>query len=134
MSVATQQVEGGLRKALIYGADRAVRGWDPLLEEADTWVVSSALQNIIEKENFDLILCGCKSKDTAGQVMGAALASRLNLPLVTGVVGGLGDHHLPEAEKIIDKLLATIAAGGCLERLSALTQAVIARELPVFGW
>jgi len=54
--------------------------------------------------------------------------------LVTGVVGSLDDHHAPEAEKIIDKLLATIAAGDCLERLSALTQAVIARELPVFGW
>jgi len=87
VSVAPQQAAGVLRKALIYGADRAVRAWDPLLEEADTWVISSVLQNIIEKESFDLILCGCKSKDTAGQVMGVALASRLNLPLVTGVVG-----------------------------------------------
>ena len=41
---------------------------------------------------------------------------------------------MPEAEKIIDDLLATLSAGPCLERLSTLAPAVMARELPVFGW
>jgi ATP-dependent exoDNAse (exonuclease V) beta subunit len=41
---------------------------------------------------------------------------------------------VPEAEKIIDDLLTRLAAGPCLDRLSALAPAVIARELPGFGW
>jgi ATP-dependent exoDNAse (exonuclease V) beta subunit len=41
---------------------------------------------------------------------------------------------VPEAEKIIDGLLATLTEGPCLDRLSALAPAVIAWELPVFGW
>jgi ATP-dependent exoDNAse (exonuclease V) beta subunit len=54
--------------------------------------------------------------------------------LVAEVAGGLDDAQVPEAEKIIDDLLARLAAGPCLDRLSALAPAVIARELPVFGW
>jgi ATP-dependent helicase/nuclease subunit A len=54
--------------------------------------------------------------------------------LVAEVVGGLDEDQVPDAEKTIDGLLARIAAGPCLERLAALAPAVIARELPVFGW
>jgi ATP-dependent helicase/nuclease subunit A len=54
--------------------------------------------------------------------------------LVTEIASGLDEDQVPEAEKTIDGLLARLAAGPCLERLSALAPAVIARELPVFGW
>jgi ATP-dependent helicase/nuclease subunit A len=54
--------------------------------------------------------------------------------LITEVVRGLDEDEAPEAEKILDGLLARIAASPCLERLSALAPAVVARELPVFGW
>ncbi|MCW8985560.1 MAG: PD-(D/E)XK nuclease family protein, partial [Thermoanaerobaculales bacterium] len=54
--------------------------------------------------------------------------------VVAEVAGGLHDVQVPEAEKSIDDLLARLAAGSCLDRLSALAPAVIARELPVFGW
>jgi len=54
--------------------------------------------------------------------------------LVAAVVDGLDDDQLREAEKTIHNLLATISGGGCLERLTAVAQAVIARELPIFGW
>jgi len=54
--------------------------------------------------------------------------------LVTDVIGGLVDHQVSEAEGLIDDLLAKLAAGRCLERLSKVVPCVIARELPVFGW
>jgi ATP-dependent helicase/nuclease subunit A len=54
--------------------------------------------------------------------------------MVAEVVSGLDEAQVPEAEKIIDGLLATLTEGPCLDRLSALAPAVIARELPVFGW
>jgi len=54
--------------------------------------------------------------------------------MVAEVVSGLVEAQVPGAEKIIDDLLATLISGPCLERLSALAPAVIARELPVFGW
>jgi electron transfer flavoprotein beta subunit len=77
-----------LRSALMYGADRAVRGWrESLDEKSDTWVVSLMLQNVIKKENLDIIFCGDRSQDTNGQFMGAALASSMNLPFVPRVIG-----------------------------------------------
>ena len=54
--------------------------------------------------------------------------------ILTEVVSGLDEHQVPEAEGMIDDLLAKLAAGPCLERLSTLASAVVARELPVFGW
>ena len=54
--------------------------------------------------------------------------------LVTEVVIGLDQDLVAEAEKALDDLLTSLAAGSCLATLSALAPAVMARELPVFGW
>lgn len=54
--------------------------------------------------------------------------------LVTDIIGGLDEDHVEEAEKAIGDLLAKVAAGPCLDRLTTLASAVVARELPVFGW
>ena len=69
--------------------------------------------------------------------LGADLAAQVGESrdrMVAEVVGGLDDAQMPEAEKIIDDLLASLTSSPCLERLSALTPAVIAREMPIFGW
>jgi ATP-dependent exoDNAse (exonuclease V) beta subunit len=54
--------------------------------------------------------------------------------LMTEIARGLDENQVPDAEKAINELLAGIAAGPCLERLSVLAPAIVARELPVFGW
>jgi len=54
--------------------------------------------------------------------------------ILTEVVSGLDEQQVAEAEGTIDDLLAKLTAGPCLDRLSTLAPAVIARELPVFGW
>jgi len=54
--------------------------------------------------------------------------------LTTEVARGLHEVQVSDVEGTIDGLLARIAAGSCLERLSAVAPSVVARELPVFGW
>jgi ATP-dependent helicase/nuclease subunit A len=54
--------------------------------------------------------------------------------LVAEVARGLDEERVRQAEKTIDEMLARIAAGRCLDRLSALGPAVVARELPIYGW
>ena len=54
--------------------------------------------------------------------------------ILAEVVGRLDEDQVPDAEGVIDDLLAGLTSGPCLERLSTLAPAVIARELPVFGW
>jgi electron transfer flavoprotein beta subunit len=87
VSVAPKRGDDVLRKALIYGADRAIRAWDVLLIDADTWMISLILKQVIEEIGFDLVLCGNRSKSTSSEFMGVALSERLNVPVVTGVVG-----------------------------------------------
>jgi electron transfer flavoprotein beta subunit len=86
VSLAPKEGEDVLKKALIYGADKAIRVWEESLAEADTWTASAIIKQILEIVDFDLVLCGDKSKDSSGEFFGVALAHRLNLPLVTGVI------------------------------------------------
>jgi ATP-dependent exoDNAse (exonuclease V) beta subunit len=54
--------------------------------------------------------------------------------LVAEVARDLGADRVSEAEKAVDDMLARITAGRILERLSTIGSAVVARELPVYGW
>ena len=86
VSLAPEREKDILKKALVCGADRAIRIWETSLFEADTWIKSSILKEVIESTGFDLILCGDRSKDTGSEFMGVALAERLNVPIVTRVI------------------------------------------------
>jgi len=87
VSLAPSRGNDVLKRALTYGADKAIRVWEDSLEEtADTWVVSAILGQILEKLDFDVVFCGARSKDSGSEFMGVALAERLNLPIVTRVV------------------------------------------------
>lgn len=87
VSVAPERGDTVLRKALRYGADRAIRVWNRPLIQADTWMISSILKQVIQEIGFDLVLCGNRSKSTSSEFMGVALSERLRVPVVTGVVG-----------------------------------------------
>ena len=75
-----------LKAALIHGADRAIRIWDDSISELDPYVISDIIAEHIKKLGFNLVLCGSKNKESEHEFMGAALAERLNLPLVTRVI------------------------------------------------
>lgn len=83
LSIGPERVEKELKKALIYGVDRAVRVWQSWMEELDTWQTASIIASIAKIIGFDLILCGARSKDSSSEFMGAALSEKLNASLVT---------------------------------------------------
>ncbi|MDY6845298.1 MAG: electron transfer flavoprotein subunit beta/FixA family protein [Thermodesulfobacteriota bacterium] len=86
VSLVPEREDDVLKRALIFGADRAIRVWEHSLNDADVWVKSLVLKEVIENIGFDLVLCGDKSKDMGSEFMGAALSERLNVPLITRVV------------------------------------------------
>ena len=88
LTLGPTDAEGSLRAALAIGADTALRLWSP---QADAWgpfMVASALAAYISAVNpaFDLILCGDAAADWSSGIVGPALAEKLNLPQITGVM------------------------------------------------
>ena len=74
-----------LGKALSLGADRAVLITDPALAGADIWLTAKVLAAALEREAPDLVLLGQQAADSESYVMAAAVADRLQRPLVTQV-------------------------------------------------
>jgi electron transfer flavoprotein beta subunit len=86
ISVAPEEGDEILRKALLYGADRAIRLWHDELQSAGTWLVSQVIKEGLEKIGFDLVLCGSRSQDTCNAFMVSALAYILNIASATGII------------------------------------------------
>ncbi len=72
-----------LRTGLAMGADRSLHLSDPAFEGADGLATARALAAAIQKEPFDLILCGKQAVDDDLAQVGPSLAEFLNLPHVT---------------------------------------------------
>ncbi len=75
--------EDTLRKCLAMGADRAIK--IPLETGMDPYKTALAIKDVISEENFDLIIAGLMSQDCNNALVGALLASMLNLPFATAV-------------------------------------------------
>lgn len=74
-----------VRKALAMGADDAVVVSDAALEGSDLWTTASVLAHAIEKNGFDLVLCGTQSTDANTGNLPGQLAELLGVPGVTNV-------------------------------------------------
>src|SRR5262245_66563798 len=74
-----------LRKALAMGSDRAVLVSDPAAAGSDLVATSYALATALEREQPDLVLFGQQSSDADGAVLWAAVADRLQRPMVSQV-------------------------------------------------
>ena len=73
-----------LRYAFAMGADRIIR---IDFENIDPWLTAIVLAYVINKLEYDIVLCGKKAIDTnAGQV-GSFLGELLQLPQVSGITG-----------------------------------------------
>jgi electron transfer flavoprotein beta subunit len=83
ISMGPQRVVEALRTGLAMGADRAVHINDPAFEGADGFTTAKLLAAAIQKEPFDLILCGKQAVDDDLAQVGPSLAEFLNLPHVT---------------------------------------------------
>ena len=85
VSVGPANANDALRKALAMGADRALLVSDETLAGADLLVTSKALANVLAKEASDLVLFGQQSADGEGACLWAAVADRLELPIISQV-------------------------------------------------
>ena len=83
VTMGQQKAVEALRTGLAMGADRSIHLNDPAFEGADGFATAKALAEAIQKETFDLILCGKQAVDDDMAQVGPSLAEFLNLPHVT---------------------------------------------------
>lgn len=86
LSVGPPAAEVSLRKALMMGVDRMVRVWDERLRGCDSFARALVLAAAAKEIGFDLLLCGARSVDNGGELMAAAIAEHLGLPLIVRAV------------------------------------------------
>lgn len=75
-SAATETI----RKALAMGADKAVHLSDEALHGSDALQTSYAIQQVLGRTGFDLVILGSESTDARTGVLAAMLAERLGVP------------------------------------------------------
>ena len=85
MSMGPPQAEEALREAMGIGADRAILLSDRVFAVADTLGTSRTLALALQKEGFDLVLCGRKTVDSETWQVPPEVAAFLGVPHLTNV-------------------------------------------------
>jgi electron transfer flavoprotein beta subunit len=80
------KAEEALRCCLAMGADQAIHLCDNAFNDSDAYVKSQVLARVIDTVEYDLILCGRQSWDSARRQVGASIAELLDLPLVSDLI------------------------------------------------
>ncbi|HKB93666.1 MAG TPA: electron transfer flavoprotein subunit beta/FixA family protein, partial [Gaiellaceae bacterium] len=83
VSMGPEKAADSLRKALAMGADRAVLVSDDGAAGSDLVATSRVLAAALAKESPDLVLFGQQASDADGAVLWAAVAERLQRPVVS---------------------------------------------------
>jgi electron transfer flavoprotein beta subunit len=123
VTVGDEAAEAVLLSCLAMGADRAIRVWDPALEDADPLAVAAVLAAVAALEEPDLILCGAQSSDGANAATGVALAGLLDLPRAAVVSGVEAD--VVEAGEGAGLIVQRDLEGGAVEVLRITTPALL---------
>ncbi|KGJ73470.1 electron transfer flavoprotein subunit beta [Cryobacterium roopkundense] len=80
MSMGPASAAEMLRKGLALGADSAIHVVDDALVGSDMLRTSAVLAAALQREGFDLIICGNESTDGRGGSMAAMVAEQLGVP------------------------------------------------------
>src|ERR1041385_6017649 len=83
VSLGPERAADSLRKALAMGADRAVLVSDEAAAGSNLVATSRVLATALEREGADLVLFGQQASDADGAVLWAAVAERLQRPVVS---------------------------------------------------
>jgi electron transfer flavoprotein beta subunit len=83
VSMGPERALGSLRKALAMGADRAVLVTDEAAAGSDAVATGTVLASALGRESADLVLFGQQAADSDGAVLWAAVADRLQLPVIS---------------------------------------------------
>ena len=82
-SLGPESVKETLKRALAMGADHAIHILDPLFDGLDNSLIAKILAKAIQKDSFDLVLCGRQAVDDDMAQIGPALAVLLGIPFIT---------------------------------------------------
>jgi electron transfer flavoprotein beta subunit len=134
----------GLRKALAMGGDDAVHISDDALHGSDALSTSLVLARALERQGFDLVVCGMASTDAEMSVVPAMIADRLGLPQVTfasaiSVDEGSvtirrdGDNAVEEIAASLPALLSVTDQSGEV-RYPAFKAILAGKKKPVTTW
>src|SRR5690348_4790834 len=85
VSVGPERALEAMRRALAMGADRVVLVADDAAAGSDLVATSRVLAAALEREEADLVLFGQQANDGDGAVLWAAVADRLQRPLISQV-------------------------------------------------
>jgi electron transfer flavoprotein beta subunit len=85
VSVGPERALEAMRRALAMGADRVVLVADDGAAGSDLVATSRVLAAALERESADLVLFGQQANDADGAVLWAAVADRLQRPLISQV-------------------------------------------------
>jgi electron transfer flavoprotein beta subunit len=84
-TLGPERAGDALKKGLAMGADGAIHIADSAAEGSDLVATSYVLAAVLERENPDLVLFGQQASDSDGAVLCAAVATRLQRPLISQV-------------------------------------------------
>ncbi|WP_366923382.1 electron transfer flavoprotein subunit beta/FixA family protein [Metallumcola ferriviriculae] len=102
ISMGPPQSEEVLRKAISFGADRAVLVSDRAFGGSDTlatsYILSQAIKKLDQEEQVDLVICGKQAIDGDTAQVGPGIATRLEMPQLTYVMEIIDAN--PEEKKI----------------------------------
>ena len=85
VSVGPERALEAMRRALAMGADRVVLVSDEAVAGSDLVATGHVLAAALEKENPDIVIFGQQASDGDGAVLWAAVADRLQRPLISQV-------------------------------------------------
>jgi electron transfer flavoprotein beta subunit len=85
VSLGPERALEAMRKALAMGADRVVLVSDPGAEGSDLVATGRILAAALERESPELVVFGQQANDSDGAVLWAAVADRLQRPLISQV-------------------------------------------------
>ncbi|MGK7393599.1 MAG: electron transfer flavoprotein subunit beta/FixA family protein [Candidatus Cyclobacteriaceae bacterium M3_2C_046] len=121
-NVGTSESDATLRKALAIGADEAIRVDG---HPADSWFVAKQLAQIIQKDEYDLIMMGRESADFNGGVVHAMVSELTGIPVVTPVMKLDVDRTKAFMEREIE---------GGIERVEAEMPLILGCQEPIAQW
>ena len=124
--VGPEHVNVHLQEIYALGVDQIYRIWHECLELTDTHGKALVITALLEELKPNLILCGCRSRDTGHRQFAAYLAESLQFAQVTGVAA---DIQLQDDNFIAYRRLEQ----GAREQIQVVLPAVVAVDLEVGG-
>ena len=85
VTVGPDKATEAVRTALAMGADKGILVNDPALEKSDGLAKAKVIAHVLKEIPYDLVIAGQRAVDDDNYMVGAAVAQKLGLPLISMV-------------------------------------------------